>query len=98
MSKAKMEFTPFTDNELNWYVCILLNRCHKCYRSLENNLKNVVRDQIDHIVMEEESFCLNCGASVDYCAQGSCQSDYEKLNFELEHPKAAEIVQSWIER
>jgi hypothetical protein len=87
--------TPFTPAEVQYYICNLLNICHKCCKPLDN-VKTVVRDKIDYIVMEEEMFCGHCNASIDYCAQGNCQSEYDKTMFEMEWPKAAELINEWI--
>lgn len=47
---------------------------------------------MDHIIMEEEILCVNCGASIDYWATGYAQSDYDRMRFEEDHPKAVELI------
>lgn len=86
---------PQVNNELEWYICYLLNHCHKCKTSLHNNIQNVVRDQMENIVMEEETLCKTCGVRVDYYATGSSENDYYRDSFEMENPKATQIIKSW---
>lgn len=81
-----------TPAEIQYYTMNLLDRCSSCYKTLDN-AKSIIVDRVDYTVCEEETLCGHCNAKVDYWAYGNSERDGERVQFEKNYPKAAELIQ-----